>query len=51
MFLHLLKIFFDQINRKGLFKDNLKLVQRLKNSLRAFSFNILDIDDKSIYRD
>ena len=42
---------FDQINQKGLCKDNLNSVQRLKNTLRSFSFNVLDSDDKSVYRD
>ena len=41
----------DQINRKRLCKDNLNLDQRLKNTLRSFSFNVPDIDDKSVYRD
>ena len=41
---------FDQINQKGLCKDNLNSVQRLKNTLRSFSFNVLDSDDKSVYR-
>ena len=26
-------------------------MQRLKNSLRAFKFNILDTDDKNVYSD
>ena len=42
---------FDQINQKGLCKDNLNSVQRLKNTLRSFSFNVLDSDDKWVYRD
>ena len=42
---------FDQINRKGLCKDNLNSVQRRKNTFRAFSFNVRDTDDKSVYRD
>ena len=37
---------FDQINRKGLWKENLNSVQRIKNALIGFSFNVLDIDDK-----
>ena len=37
---------FDQINWRGFCKDSLNSVQRLKNNLRAFSFNVLDIDDK-----
>ena len=41
---------FDQINRKGLCKDNLNSVQHLKITLGAFSFNIRDINDKSVYR-
>ena len=35
---------YDQINRKELSKENQTSVQRLKNSLGAFTFNILDID-------
>ena len=42
---------FDQIIWKGLCKDNLNSVQRLKNTLRAFSFNVRGTDDKSVYRD
>ena len=37
---------FDQINRKGLWEENLNSVQRIKNTLIGFSFNVLDIDDK-----
>ena len=37
---------FDQIYRKGLWKENLNSVQRIKNTLIGFSFNVLDIDDK-----
>ena len=42
---------YDQINRKGLCKENQTSVQRLKNSLRAFIFDILDIDDQNVYKD
>ena len=42
---------FEQINWKGLCKDNLNSVLRLKNILRAFSFNVLDINGKLAYRD
>ena len=37
---------FDQIIRKGLWEENLNSVQRIKNTLIGFSFNVLDIDDK-----
>ena len=42
---------YDIINRKRLCKENQTSVQRLKNSLRAFSFNILDIDGQNVYKD
>ena len=42
---------YDQINKKGLCKENHMSIQRLKNSLRAFTFDILDIDDKNVYSD
>ena len=42
---------YDQINRKSLCKENQISIQHLKNSLRAFTFNILDIDDKNVYSD
>ena len=42
---------YDQINRKGLCKETQTSVQRLKNSLQAFTFNILDIDDQIVYKD
>ena len=41
---------YDQINRKGLCKENQTSVQRLKNSLRAFTFNILFTDDQNVYK-
>ena len=42
---------YDQIDKKGLCKENEISIQRLKNSLRPFTFNILDIDDKNVYSD
>ena len=42
---------YDQTDRKGLCKENQTSTKRLKNSLRAFTFNILDIDDKNVYLD
>ena len=42
---------FEQINWKGLCKDKLNSALRLKNILRAFSFDVLDIDGKLAYRD
>ena len=39
---------YDQIDRKDLCKENQMSIQRLKNSLRAFTLNILDIDDKNV---
>ena len=42
---------YDKIDRKGFCKENQISIQRLKNSLRAFTFNILDIDDKNVYLD
>ena len=42
---------YDQINRKNICKENQISVQRLKNSLRALTFNILDIYDKNVYSD
>ena len=34
----------DQINKKGICKENQISIQRLKKNLRAFTFNILNID-------
>ena len=42
---------YDQIDKKGLCKENQISIQRLKNSLQAFTFNILDVDDKKVYSD
>ena len=42
---------FNQINCKGLCKDNSNSVQRFKNTLKSFSFNVLDVADRLVYRD
>ena len=42
---------YDQIDKKGLCKENQISIQRLKNSWQAFTFNILDVDDKKVYSD
>ena len=42
---------YDQINRKGICKKNQISIKHLKNSLRAFTFNTLDIDAKNVYSD
>ena len=39
------------MDRKSLCKENQISIEPLKNSLWAFTFNILDIDDKNVYSD
>ena len=42
---------YDKLNRRSLCKENQISIQSLKNSLQAFTFSILDIDDKNVYLD
>ncbi|XP_066910788.1 uncharacterized protein [Clytia hemisphaerica] len=42
---------WSQLYKSKLLKNDIRSIQRAKNSIRAFTFNLLDIDDKQIFKD
>ena len=42
---------WDQLTRNKLLKDNYYNINRAKNCLRALAFNIIDLEDKRIFKD
>ena len=42
---------WDQLYRNNILKDNHFSIERTKNILRCFAFNIINIDDKRIFKD
>ena len=42
---------WDQINRKNVCKESNNYIERTKNSLRAMSFSLIDLENKQIFKD
>ena len=42
---------WEQLTRNNLLKSNFLSIERARNALRAFTFNILDFDDKRVAQD
>ena len=42
---------WDQLERNKSLKENFTLIQRAKNTIRAMSFNLLDMDSKQLAKD
>ena len=42
---------WDQIRTKDLCKDGMHFQRRAKNHIRGLAFNLLNLDDRRIYKD
>ena len=42
---------FSRIKESQLIKDNYMAPERIKNALRSFAWNLVDLDDRQFYND